>query len=140
MSEFDRDYLIFVFLFGVGAIQIAASLGRLRGLLLFYNTDVSRLAGASIILAAIVWFFASEPRNINDVYGGLDGNVQAKFFAIGSFAAIVVTLLVSSLLNARMRGGIDHIIQLRGLEALKESNYVVALTRSISYWWKRWRQ
>ena len=139
MTDFARDYLIFVFFFGLGAIQIAVSLGRLNGLLLFYRPLVSRIAGMAIVLGVIVWFFSSEPRNINDIHGGLDGNAQTMLFAIGSAAAILVTLVVSSLLNIRLRDGANDSSG-EGLESLKRNSYAVALAQSLGYWWKRWRR
>lgn len=139
MSEFARDYLIFVSIFALGVLQIAASLGRLKGLLLFRETMPSRLAGFFLILAAIVWFFASGPRNINDIDGGIAGTAQTGLFALGSFLALAVTVVLSSILNARLASSkADSTKDPQGFEELSESNYVKALFRSLRYWWGKW--
>ena len=137
MAEFARDYLILVFFSSLGALQIAASYGRLKGLLLLQIPTASRLLGAFLVLTVVIWFFASAPRNINDTDGGLDGNFQALLFALGALAAVAVTLVGSSIINARMR--IHTFSTPAGLEALTESNYLYALINSLSYWWKKWR-
>jgi len=139
LSDFARDYLIFVFVFALGVLQIAASLGRLSGLLLFRKTMPSRIAGALLILAVVVWFFASAPRNINDIDGGIAGTAQTGLFALGSFLAFAVTLVLSSILNVRLAGSkADASTDPQGFEALSESTYAKALLRSLRYWWGRW--
>ena len=139
MADFARDYLILVFFSGLGALQIAASYGRLKGMLFLKIPVVSRLLGALLVLVVVIWFFASAPRNVNDVDGGLDGNFQALLFAVGSLAALVITLIGSSIVNARMRNHHSFSIP-AGLDELKENNYLYALINSLSYWWKRWQK
>ena len=136
MFTFATDYYLFVFAASLGVIQISASLGRLRGLLLLKSPAVARASGLALAVGAFVWFFATDPRNLNDYEGGLDANIQALFFFLGALTAIVVTVLVSSLVNARMNGGGPAPGE--GLDALKHTNYVRALSRSLRYWSKEW--
>ncbi len=137
MSEFALDYSILVFLASIGVIQIAASVNRLKGLLFFKSPLMARLFGLSLTVGAFVWFFASEPRNINDYAGGLDANVQALFCFFSAVAAVLATFVVSSLLNARM-GGEEHSPD-DGLDALRSTTYLKAVTSNLARWWREWR-
>jgi len=139
LSEFARDYLILVFAFAVGVLQMAASFGRLNGLLLLRSAVPSRLAGFALIIAAAVWFFASGPRNINDIDGGIAGTEQAGLFAIASFIALVVTFVLSSIVNSRLsRGKTDSPSDPQGFDALSNSDYAKALLGSLRFWWGKW--
>ena len=137
MFSFATDYFLLVFVATVGVMQIAASVGELRGLLLFKDRLAARALGLVLVVAAFVWFFASGTRNLNDYEGGLDANSQALFFFFGAIIGLLFTLIVSSLVNLRARPG-DTSPE-SGLEALKEAGYARALTRSLGYWWRNWR-
>ena len=138
MSTFATDYYLFVFAACLGVLQVAASLGGLKGLLIAKSPLLARLSGLAVAVAAFVWFFASADRNLNDYQGGLDANVQARFFFFGSLSAVVTTLIVSSLVNLRMR--VDGIEPGEGLGALERTSYVGALALSLRYWWREWRR
>ncbi len=137
MLTFALDYYILVVVAAFGAIQIAASVSQLKGLLLFKSIRAARTVGLALVVGAFVWFFASESRNINDYEGGLDGNAQAVYFLLGAATAVLATIVVSSLLNAGMNGG--EPAPGEGLDALRHTNFVRALAHSIRYWWKEWR-
>ena len=137
MFTFVTDYYILVAVAATGTLQIAASLGRLDGLLFLKRPIPARTLGVALIVGAFVWFFAVEDRNINDYEGGLDAPTQALFFFLGSSSAVVFTLLASSLLNLGMRAGESDPPE--GLDALKRSNYLSALTRSIGHRLGKWR-
>ena len=132
MSAFAIDYLLFVFIASLGVIQIAASVGHLNGLLVFKSPISARVFGSAFSVATFVWFFATEDRNLNDYEGGLDANIQALLFVLSALAAVLVTLVVSSVFNARMNGG-DRVPG-DGLDALKDGNYARALMNSLRYW------
>ena len=137
MFTFATDYYILVAVAATGTLQLAASLGRLDGLLFLKQPILARLLGLSLVVGAFVWFFAVEDRNINDYEGGLDAPTQALFFFLGSSSSLVFTLLASSLVNLGMRGGTDEPVE--GLEALRRRNYADALARSIGHWLGKWR-
>ena len=137
MLTFSTDYCLFVFAATVGVIQTAASLGQLRGLLIFKSPAVARVFGLALVAAAVVWFFCSEDRNLNDYEGGLDGVVQARLFFFGALSAVAATLGLSSLLNVRMKVGVPAPGE--GLDALKRTNYARALAQSLRYWRREWR-
>ena len=137
MSAFAIDYFLFVFFASLGVIQIAASIGHLNGLLIFKSPILARSLSSALTVAAFVWFFATEDRNLNDYEGGLDANMQALLFVLAALAAAVVTLGVSSIFNARMNGG-DRAPD-DGLDALKDGNYITGLLHSLRYWSREWR-
>lgn len=136
MSTFVIDYYLLDLTSSFGVIQISASLGGLKGLLLFRSRYLSRGFGLAVALTAFVWFFVSESRNVNDYEGGLDANVQALTFFLGAVSALVMTLVVTSLTNAHMSGDPSPG---EGLEVLRRTNYARALGHSIRYWWRGWR-
>ena len=137
MFTFATDYFILVFVASLGVIQIAASMGRLNGLLVFKSPLSARALGMMLVLGAFILFFSTDTRNINDYEGGLDAPTQALFFFFGAAAAVVTTILISSLVNRGMNGGEPSPEE--GLDALRDTNYVRALSCSLSYWWKNWR-
>ena len=138
MFSFSTDYFLFVFVSGIGAIQVAASLGDLKGLLLLQSKTLTRALGLALPVAAAVWFFSTEARNINDYEEGLDANSQALFFFFGAFSAVIATFVVASIVNYRMAGSTAP--RDAGLDAVRDTNYAKALARSLSYWWKNWRK
>ncbi len=126
---FAADYFILVFVAGVGAIQVAASVGGLRGLLVFKTPLVARSVGLLVAVAAFVWFFITTEWNINDYEGGLDSNDQALLFFMAIMAAGIFTLGLSSVVNFRMRDeGADPD---GGFDALRGACYFRALGRSL---------
>ena len=102
MFSFAVDYFIMVFVASLGVMQTAASIGGLRGLLVFKNPLVARPLGIAIAIAAIIWFFMVAERNINDYEGGLDSNQQGLLFFLAVAASGVLTCVLTSLLNWRM--------------------------------------
>ena len=137
MSEFIFEYYMFVFVAGLGAIQIGASVGRLKGLLVFKHPVVARIFGAALTFAALVWFFSTGERNINDYAGGIDANGQAFYAFLGSITAFIVTVVGTSLLNLRMGRGSSP--PYNGMDSLRDVNFILALWRNLRYWSKAWR-
>ena len=137
MFSFATDYYITVFVATLGVLQVAVSLGQLKGLLIFKSPLVARAFGLALPVGAFAWFFATGTRNVNDYEGGLDGNVQALFLFLGASTAVGVTLLVSSVVNAKMNGEDPQAED--GLDALMHTNYARALGHSFRYRWRVWR-
>jgi hypothetical protein len=134
MSPFVADYLLFVFWACIGAIQIGASIGRFDGLAFVRHNLAARALGVALIFGAIAWFFLTETRNINDTEGGLDANQQAMGFFAAAMAAVIVTVAISTFINARMGKG-DHGAD-EGLDALRNTSYLAALRRSLPPMWR----
>ena len=136
MFSFATDYYITVFIATLGVMQVAASLGRLRGLLIIKTPLLARMSGLALAIGAFAWFFASGTRNLNDYAGGIDANTQALFLFLGASTAIAVTLALSSLVNVGMKSSNPGTVD--GLDALKSTSYVRALVHSLRYWCKIW--
>ena len=137
MFTFATDYYLCVLIATIGVLQIALSIGQIRGLLIFKSPIIARGLGLTLTVAAFIWFFVTGDRNINDYEGGLDANAQALFFFFGAFSAVIVTYVVASIVNYRMAG--PNAPRDAGLDAVQDTHYAGALARSLSYWWKNWR-
>ena len=164
MFTFAADYFIAAFISTTGALQLAFSIGGLRGLLVFQRPIAARALGIALVVAGFVFLFATGERNINDYEGGLDAPTQALFFFWGALAALVFTMALTSLINRKMRGSRPHpdlppsrgkeerphpnLPPSRGkeaeadvgIDALRNCNYALALWRSAAYWWKKWKR
>ncbi len=138
MSEFIFEYYIFVFLAALGAIQVGAAAGKLKGILVFGHTAASVTLGGALFVAAPVWFFSTGERNINDFEGGITANGQALYAFLGCITALVVTLAVTSIINFRLGRG--TLPPFNGLQSLTEANYLLAVSNNLRYWSKAWRK
>ena len=146
MFTFAVDYFIMVFVASLGVMQTAASIGGLRGLLVFKNPRIARPLGIAVAIAAIVWFFAVAERNINDYEGGLDSNLQGLLFFLAVAASGVLTCVLTSPLNARMRrlkdsrnGDDGEKAPEAGLGALRHGSWWQALAHNYRYWFREAR-
>ena len=79
--SFAADYVLFIFLASLGVVQLAALKNRLKGLYFIRIPLLNFVAALALVVGSFVWFFVSEPRNLPDTGGGLDGNQQAMFSA-----------------------------------------------------------
>ena len=153
MISFAADYFIMVFVASLGVIQAAASIGGLRGLLVFKHPRIARTLGVALAIGAIVWFFAVAERNINDYEGGLDSNEQGLLFFLAVAAAGMLTCALTSPLNKRLRrnrdagqsGGARDADDERndaahaptpGLGALRCGSWWQAMTQNYRYWYR----
>ncbi len=132
MFTFAVDYFILVFVASAGVMQTAASIGGLRGLLVFKRPLIARPLGIAVAVAAITWFFLSAERNINDYAGGLDSNMQGLLFFLAVAASGTLTCLLTSPLNKRMRD--NERAPDAGLGALRRSCWWHALAHNYRYW------
>ena len=134
MFTFATDYCITVFISALGVLQLAFSVGGLKGLLVFKSAIVARTLGLTLAIVGFVLFFSTGTRNINDYEGGIDAPTQALFFFYGSLAAVIATLALTSIVNRRMRG--PEAEPESGIDSLRDTNYALSLARSVRYWWK----
>ena len=135
--DFRLDYLLFTFLAALGVLQLVAALNRLDGLLFIRPRGLAGAVGVLLVIGAFTWFFGTEPRNLPDTAGGLDGNQQTGLFAAGAGAALVLTLLLSSVLNFRRSRGSS---ETPGLDNLCHTTYIQALAHALGSWGRKWRQ
>lgn len=131
---FTLDYLLLVFVASCGVLQIAVTYSNLKGLYLFKTPSLNVLSGLTLIVVPLVWFFVSEPRNLPDTNGGLDGNQQAFLFVTGSLLGIVFTFILTSLRQFDLRK-IDH-KEKHGLDALRHTTFLWALRSTLRDIWK----
>ena len=137
MFSFAVDYYLLVSVAAFGVIQVAASLGRLHGLVLLRSKAATWVLGLSLAAMAGAWFFAVEDRNINDYEGGLDANIQSLLFFLGASTAYAATLALSSAVN-RSAEEVDPEPG-EGLAGLRRTTFARALAHSLRYWRREWR-
>ncbi len=125
VGPFALDYFIFVLIAALGVLQMVAAYSTLRGLLLIRVRPMAFLVGLVTTIVAFLWFFLSEPRNLPDTEGGLDGNQMAGLFALAAGSALVLTLFLSSISNRSLGRGFQQ--RVPGLDALRETSYLKAL-------------
>ena len=131
---FAADYVLFIFLASLGVVQLAALKNGLKGLYFIRIPLLNFVAALALVVGSFVWFFVSEPRNLPDTGGGLDGNQQAMFSVAAAVGAVLFTLATTSLLNAGLGRGEDG--RGTGLQALRRTNYFIALRRTMGRLWK----
>jgi hypothetical protein len=140
MFSFAVDYFVMVFLASLGVMQTAASIGGLRGLLVFKNPLIARALGIAVAIAALVCFFLIEERNINDYKGGLDSNEQGLLFFLAVATSGMFTCVLTSLVNWRMHRNIDGAkAQEAGLGALRDGNWWQAIGHNYRNWFSEGR-
>jgi hypothetical protein len=133
LGNLTGDYLAFCFLAALGVIQIAAAYARLSGILFLRKRIPSSAFGLLLFAAGLLWFFLPGPRLVPDTLGGLNGNQQSLYFAMCAFAALAVTLAVTSVTNhAWLRGNIPA----SGLDALRTNTYAQAMMDTVRRWKK----
>ena len=128
-GPFWLDYSIFVFIAALGVLQMAAAYSALWGLLFIKLRRVAFALGLLTACAAFLWFFLSEPRNLSDTEGGLDGNQMAGLFSVAAGLALILTILVSSAIGRSMMA--DGQRTSPGLDALRETTYLHALRTTL---------
>ena len=129
------DYFILVYVAAMGVLQMIASRRDLRGMLLIPAPPIAFLLGLCAVIAAFTWFFASEPRNLSDTEGGLDGNRAASMFSAASALAVFTTLVLSICGHRSL--GRNGEPPSPGLDALGHTTYLWALRVSLKALWNR---
>ena len=122
-----------MFVSSCGVIQLIATHQNLTGIRLLKTRIPSLFLGLALLVTPFIWFFGSEPRNIPDNLGGLDGNQQALLFVIGSMSGISFSLLIASLINSSLGRGSPNYP--RGLDGLREANYLRAFLTTVKRIW-----
>ena len=138
-TQFTLEYTLFVFIGALGVLQFVFARNGLRGVLFFRRSlRGSTALGVLMVVAAFVWYFTSEQRNMPDTTVGLDGVAQARWFAIGAGAAVAVTFLVTSAINHRWSAEPREGAQ--GIEALDQTTFLKAATPRVISLWKGLRR
>jgi len=124
LPDFKLDYFLTVLIASIGILQIAAAHAGLKGLSLFRKPTLDRLFGFIAIIGAFCFFYCTENRNVRS----LEGSGQFFYYLTGVAAAVLLTLIVSSLVNFSLRGRVEK--EDRGLDVLRKTNYLRALFSS----------
>ena len=132
-GSFIVDYYLLVFLASCGVFQIIAAHNGFRGMLFFRYRPGAFLFGLALLVAAVAWFFLSEPRNVSDNSHGLNGNEQFAYFFGGLGTGLAFTLIVASLRNWGLAPKQAELPS--GLDALRETTYLRAGFQA----WRRFR-
>ena len=136
---FELEYLLLVFLSCCGVVQVATAYGDLKGMLLFGNRLFSFMLGVGLMSGSLLWFFWDGGRNVPDTNGGIAGASQFGLFVLGAFLALLVTFLVTSLINSNLRKG-PYRDTVNGLPSLRETTYFPALWNNLGMLWKLYRK
>jgi len=111
-------YCILVFIAVMGVIQAAAGYNNLRGLLFFKRSLYAYIFAIITIGVSIGFFFTW---NYLFPTGDIAGSQQTGLFVLTTLAAVVVTLIISSLINIKYNS--PRAVQLTGLDALREGAF-----------------
>jgi hypothetical protein len=125
------QYCIFVFIAVMGMLQLIATCHQLKGMLFIRNRPVALVLSIAAIVFAFWWFFFREDR-IDTVMRstGVEGAQQFAVFCWTTFAALVFTLVISSLLQIlvyRRREGSGQEERLEGAYQLRYVSWFEAL-------------
>jgi hypothetical protein len=122
MVDLAIKYGFLIFVAVVGTLQAAAAHSNLQGLLFFKNKRYAYLWAVVTVGSCLAVFFTW---NYHFATGVIEGSQQAGMFAAAAFAALVFTLVASSLIQFRLRT--IPAVGRPGLEALNHSNYFRAV-------------
>jgi len=126
------EYLFFVFIAACGVLQLAAALNQLKGMMFFRKAAASYIFAVLAIGGAFGWFFGWNRRlDVKIMLTGLEGAQQLYYFCLAALAALVFTLIVSSLVNYRSLAKAKPPEETEpGLEALRDRTYSQAIRQS----------
>jgi len=135
--DYFWQYFPLVFFASLGVLQIAAARADLKGLTFFKRPLLCYAFSAVAIVGAFVWFYATGDRNAEPLVR-IDDGVKIFFgetesfatFMAGASSALVATILVSSVVNAKISSSTDRGV-LRGLDALRQMTFFQAITRRL---------
>jgi len=124
MRELSIEYGVLVFLAVIGILQWAVVPGKLKGMSFFRKRTYNYIFAAVFVAAPLV---ALSTWNYRNEVGIVQGSEQAGLFMISMVAGVLVTLVISSLINySRLnRSGTNT----EGLEALKTMTYFQSLAQ-----------
>ncbi len=125
MGNTGLDYLLFVFLAFLGVLQIIASRSGLIGWRFFRRPTRGYILGLAVVIGAFGWFFASEERNIRDSL--LKGSEQFGIAALAIGLAMLVTLIISSLIQSGIPQRRGEPSDKRGIDIFREVTFFQAI-------------
>ena len=130
MAELTIEYILLVCIATCGVLQLAASYSNLKGLLFFQNRVPTYIFALLAIGGSFGWFFGWDDRlTENIMHTGLEGVQQFGYFLLAAFVGLVLTILISSLVNPQSSTNPGEATG-EGLDRLKNGNYIGAIRRS----------
>ncbi len=118
-------FFLYVFLFSVGIIQIAASYSRMRGLSFFTSPTIGYSFGAVFIIGSNLMFFLSGDRNV--LQPRLEGAQLLGWTFLGLAASVAFTLAVTYFIRGRKDAQQEDYPD--GMEAICEHTYLPLIKR-----------
>jgi hypothetical protein len=130
MTELTLEYILLVCIATCGVLQLAASYSNLKGLLFFQTRILTYIFALLAIGGSFGWFFGWDDRLSERImHTGIEGSQQFGYFLLAAFAGLVLTTLISSLVNSQSSNNPGEATG-EGLDRLKNSNYIGAIRRS----------
>jgi len=127
-------YIVFVFLSGIGVLQLVATYSRMKALSLFTNSWIGYIFGTIALVAGPLIFFLTGDRNV--IEPRLEGVQLFGFAVIGLLLAILVTTTIAYFIKRnKVEDGINDDCP-DGMEALNHALYFPLLKRL----WRRYRE
>ena len=111
----------------VGVMQAAAAYNNLRGMLFFRRNLYAYIFAVITVGVPLGFFFAW---NYMFPINRIAGSQQTGLFLFATIAAIIFTVIVSSLVNIKFHS--PNATQLKGLDALREGMYFRILWERIN--------
>jgi len=124
MNSFFFKYLLLIIGGCVGVYQIAAVFGNFKGFWFFRNPKLTCFCGMAIVAATFGWFFSTT--DLKRPHIEIEGSQQLWTFLIGSFLALALTMIISSLANRRGVERKGKVVIGEGLEDIKSRTVVQA--------------
>jgi hypothetical protein len=119
------SYVIPCLISGLGVFQAAAAYNNLRGILFFKDKVISSVL-AGILIVPPLWYLGTWNRR--NATGIIEGSQQAGLFFASMLVALIITLVLSSIINRHLR---QSSASARGLEALRDATFFQLMRR----WW-----
>ena len=120
-----------MFIASFGVLQLVAAFAHLKGLLFFRKTVIAYIIALLLIGGAFGWFFGWDNRLEEKImHTGLEGRQQFLNFNLAALAALVFTLIVSSVANSRGLIRPKEEEEAQGLGSLKQMSYFKAIGHS----------
>ncbi len=133
MDHDAMTYLLLTFGGCLGMYQIGALAGNFRGLWFFRKPALTLICGLLILGVTYIWFFTCADLNMNaNDAAVVEGHEQLVFFLLGAFLALILTFIISAIVNRHGFASSAEPVIGNGLEDLKTRT----IYQSIVYRWQ----
>jgi len=134
MNYDAMTYLLLTFGSCLGILQIATVSSDLRGMWFARSPLVTLILGSVILGVTYIWFFTCADLNMNaNDAAVVEGHEQLVFFLLGAFFALILTFIVSSIVNRKGFSADAEPVIGKGIEDLKTRT----VYQAIMYRWRK---